>query len=123
MAGRRPDRRRDVAKFKVVTPAGVGYGAPGYALEMEALAPLGAEMVEVEAKTEDDFVKAARDADAVYAKGRPITKPIVDGLERCRVIALGSVGVDSVDVASATALGIPVTNVPDRFIEEVGGQE
>src|SRR2546429_59124 len=86
---------------------------------MEALAPLGAEIVEVEAKTDDDFAKAARDADALYAKGRHITKPIVDGLERCRVIALGSVGVDSVDVAAATARGIPVTNVPDTFIEEV----
>jgi len=108
-----------VAKFKIVTPAGAGYGAPGYALEMEALGPLGAEIVEVEAKTEDDFVKTARDADALYAKGRRITKPIVDGLERCRVIALGTVGVDSVDVAAATARGIPVTNVPDTFIEEV----
>src|SRR5207237_1939792 len=37
----------------------------------------------------------------------------------CRVISLGSVGVDSVDVAAATARGIPVTNVPDTFIEEV----
>ena len=108
-----------MAKFKVVTPAGIGYGVPGYALEMEALAPLGAEIVEVEAKTDDDFANAARDADALYAKGRHITKPIVDGLERCRVIALGSVGVDSVDVAAATAREIPVTNVPDTFIEEV----
>jgi D-3-phosphoglycerate dehydrogenase len=108
-----------VAKFKVVTPAGVGSGVPGYELEMEALAPLGAEIVEVQAKTDDDFVTAARDADALYAKGRPITKRIIDGLERCRVIALGSVGVDSVDVVAATARGIPVTNVPDTFIEEV----
>jgi len=110
-----------MAKFKVVTPAGVSYGAPGasYELEMEALGPLGAEIVEVAAKTEDDFTKGARDADALYAKGRPITKRIIDSLERCKVIALGSVGVDSVDVAAATARGIPVTNVPDTFIEEV----
>src|SRR6266852_441113 len=110
-----------MAKFQVVTPAGVSYGAPGasYELEMEALGPLEAEIVEVAAKAEDDFAKAARDADALYAKGRPITKRIIDGLERCKVIALGSVGVDSVDVAAATARGIPVTNVPDTFIEEV----
>jgi len=110
-----------VARFKIVTPAGVSYGAAGggYALEMEALVPLGAEIVEVAEKEEDKFVYAARDADALYAKGRRITKAIIDGLERCRVIALGTVGVDSVDVAAATARGIPVTNVPDTFIEEV----
>src|SRR5712692_3068065 len=110
-----------MAKFTVVTPAGVSYGAPAasYELEMEALGPLGAEIVEVAAKTEDDFAKAAGDADALYAKGRPVTKRIIYGLERWKVIAVGSVGVDSVDVAAATARGIPVTNVPDTFIEEV----
>ncbi|MGH7324109.1 MAG: C-terminal binding protein [Candidatus Rokuibacteriota bacterium] len=110
-----------MAKYKIVTPAGASFSVPGvgYKLEMEALAPLDAEIVEIAAGTEDEFVSAARDADALYAKGRRITRPIIDGLERCRVIALGSVGVDSVDVAAATARGIPVTNVPDTFIEEV----
>jgi D-3-phosphoglycerate dehydrogenase / 2-oxoglutarate reductase len=110
-----------MAKFKIVTPGGTSYGpaVTGYEFEMEALGPLGAEMIEIPPGTEDEFVKAARDADAVYAKGRSITKRMIDGLDRCRVIALGSVGVDSVDVAAATARGIPVTNVPDTFIEEV----
>ena len=110
-----------MAKFKVVTPAGISYSVAGgsYEPEMEALGPLGAEITEIAAKGEDEFVAAARDADALYAKGRPITKKIIDGLERCKIIALGSVGVDSVDVAAATARGIPVTNVPDTFIEEV----
>jgi D-3-phosphoglycerate dehydrogenase len=77
-----------VAKFKVVTPAGPSYGTTGkaYELEMEALAPLGVEIVEIPAGSEADFVKAARDADALYAKGRRITKGMIDGLERCRVI-------------------------------------
>lgn len=110
-----------MAKFTVVTPAGASYGAPGagYELEMEALTPLGAEIVEVAAATDEEFARATREADALYAKGRPITRRVIDGLERCKVIALGSVGVDSVDVAAATARGIPVTNVPDTFIEEV----
>jgi D-3-phosphoglycerate dehydrogenase len=110
-----------MATFKVVTPAGVGFGmtGAGYDLEMEALGPLGVEIVEVPPGTEEEFAKAARDADALYAKGRRITKRMIDGLERCKVIALGSVGVDSVDVGAATARGIPVTNVPDTFIEEV----
>jgi D-3-phosphoglycerate dehydrogenase len=110
-----------VARFKVVTPAGASFTVPGagYELEMEALGPIGAEIVEIPLGTEDEFVTAARDADALYAKGRPITKRMIDGLERCRVIALGTVGVDSVDVAAASVRGIPVTNVPDTFIEEV----
>ena len=48
-----------------------------------------------------------------------ISKKIIDALENCKVITLGTVGVDSVDVKAATARGIPVTNVPDTFIEEV----
>jgi len=110
-----------VAKFKIVTPGGTSYGiaSAGYEFEMEALQPLGAELYEIPPGSDDEFVKAARDADALYAKGRQITKRIIDGLDRCKVISLGSVGVDSVDVAAATARGIPVTNVPDTFIEEV----
>lgn len=110
-----------MARFKVVTPAGASFSTPGvgYRWELEALTPIGAEIVEVDGKSEDDFVAAARDADALYAKGRRITKKIIDGLDTCRVISLGSVGVDSVDVDAATARGIPVTNVPDTFIEEV----
>jgi D-3-phosphoglycerate dehydrogenase len=110
-----------VAKFKVVTPAGSSFTVPGagYELEMEALGPVGAEIVEIPAGTEDEFIEAARDADALYAKGRLITRRMIEGLERCRVIACGTVGVDSVDVAAATARGLPVTNVPDTFIEEV----
>jgi D-3-phosphoglycerate dehydrogenase len=109
-----------VGKFKVATPGGTSYGgAATYDYEMEALTPLGAEIVEIDTKDEGEFAKAARDCDALYAKGRSITRKMIDGLERCKIIALGSVGVDSVDIAAATAKGIPVTNVPDTFIEEV----
>jgi lactate dehydrogenase-like 2-hydroxyacid dehydrogenase len=44
---------------------------------------------------------------------------MIDGLQRCEIISLGNVGVDTVDVDAATAKGIPVTNCPDTFIEEV----
>ena len=61
----------------------------------------------------------SRTIDALYAKGRRITKKMIDGLQRCKIISLGSVGVDSVDVDAATMKGMPVTNCPDTFIEEV----
>ena len=107
-------------KFRVVTPKGASFtvAGGGYALEKEALDPIDAEIVEAPAN-EAEFIAAARTADAIYAKGMPITKTIIDALENCKVITLGTVGVDSVDVKAATARGIPVTNVPDTFIEEV----
>src|SRR5665213_3023056 len=110
-----------MARFKVVTPKGTSFAVAGsgYEIENEALIPLDAEIVEIDASSENSFISAAHDADAVYAKGRSFTKRMIDGLERCKIIALGTVGSDYVDVAAATAKGIPVTNIPDTFIEEV----
>ncbi len=109
-----------MARFTIVTPAGASFSVHGggYAYESEALEGLDAEIVEAP-MDEAGFVSAARDADAVYAKGIPITEAVIASLAKCKVIALASVGVDSVDVKAATAHGIPVTNVPDTFIEEV----
>src|SRR5881398_610293 len=107
-------------KFRILTPKGASFTVAGgnYEYEKEALDPIGAEIIEAPAN-EAEFIAAAKTADAIYAKGMPITKAVIDALENCKVITLGSVGVDSVDVKAATARGIPVTNVPDTFIEEV----
>src|SRR5438128_9791490 len=107
-------------KYRVVTPKGASFtvAGGGYDYEKEALDPIDAEIIEGPAD-EAGFIAAAKDADAIYAKGIPITKAIIDALQNCKVITLGSVGVDSVDVKAASARGIPVTNVPDTFIEEV----
>jgi D-3-phosphoglycerate dehydrogenase len=109
-----------VAKFKIITPAGASFtvAGGGYDDEMGPLEGMDAEIVEGPTD-EDGFIAAAKGAHALYAKGIPITKKIIDSLDNCKIIALGSVGVDQVDVAAATARGIPVTNCPDTFIEEV----
>jgi len=90
-----------------------------YSFEEEALAPIGAAIVELEAGSDADYIEQAKDADAVIARGRMITAEIIAGLGNCKVIGCGSVGTDRVDVDAATRHGIPVTNVPDVFIEEV----
>lgn len=110
-----------MAKHRIVTPAGVSFtvAGSGYGYEMEALAAMDAEIVEVPAD-EAGFIAGCRDAEAVYAKGMTFTKAMIDALpDKCRGIVLGTVGVDYVDVAAATARGFPVTNCPDTFIEEV----
>jgi D-3-phosphoglycerate dehydrogenase len=106
-----------LATYKVVTQK--RSDIPSHEYEMEYLAPIGAEIIAVSATSEGEFIEAAKDADAIIASGRRITEAIIDSLENCKIIALGSVGADSVDVDAATRRNIPVTNTPDIFIEEV----
>ena len=105
-----------MANFKIVT---TGAGNTDHSLEMESLGALGAEIVEVPGD-DASLLKAVVDADAIYAKGRPrINAKVIEAGKKLKVVSIGSVGVDSIDVDVATKLGIPVTNCPDTFIEEV----
>ena len=105
-----------MARFKIVT---TGPGGTDHSLEMETLSAIGAEIVEVSGG-DDELARAVADADAIYAKGRPrISARVIEAGRKLKVVSLGSVGVDSVDVDAATKLGVPVTNCPDTFIEEV----
>ena len=90
-----------------------------YSLELEALDPI-AEIIEVAAKTPEEFAAGVKHMDAIITSwGFRIDASLIDQLEKCVVIGVGSVGVDMVDIEAATRAGIVVTNVPDVFIEEV----
>ena len=111
----------DVAKFKIATPAGASFTAAGggYDYEMEPLEGIDAEIVEGPTD-EDGFIKFAPGCRRDLCQGHELHQEVIEACRRTAVrIVLGSVGVDSVDVAAATARGIPVTNCPDTFIEEV----
>ena len=68
----------DSAKFKVVVqkPAGITWDLAdsAYTIEREALEPIGAEIVEIDAATEEEFIAGARDADAVIARRRSVVE-------------------------------------------------
>jgi D-3-phosphoglycerate dehydrogenase len=90
-----------------------------YSLELESLDSVG-EIVDIVADTPQEFAEGVRDMDAIITSwGLKIDKRVIDNLEKCIVIGVGSVGVDMVDIKAATDAGIVVTNVPDVFIEEV----
>ena len=112
-----------MARFKVAVqrPTNVTYALGGgdYDYEMEYLSTIDAEIVEFDAASEGEFIEQVKDCDALIARGDRVTANIIDNLQNCKIIALGSVGADTVDVGAATARNIPVTNVPDTFIEEV----
>jgi D-3-phosphoglycerate dehydrogenase len=86
---------------------------------MESLQSVDAQIVEVTAASDDEFLDGARDADALIVRGYSLSKKVINGLKQCKLIALDSVGTNHVDVAAATAKGIPVTNCPDINVQEV----
>jgi D-3-phosphoglycerate dehydrogenase len=87
--------------------------------EMEALGPLGAEIIATRAGDRGEFIANLRDADAVLLSGAPISRDVIGALERCRVIVRYGVGVDTVDLDAATERGIVVAKVLDFCTEEV----
>ena len=104
-------------KPKVVVISGWGnFGEVG---EREILERAGCEVVVVRPKNEDEAIAAARDADGLIAP--PVfTRRFLESLERCRVIACSSIGMDKIEAAEiATEKGIVFCNVPDVFVDEV----
>ena len=79
----------------------------------------GFEFRPYQCKTAEEIIQVAKDADAVQVHFAKITKEIIDALPKCRLIVRSAVGMDNIDVAAATAAGIPVANVPDYGIEDV----
>ena len=106
-------------KFKVIVQAGSVYKHSDYDLEREILEPVGAELIEVKSDNKNDFIKEARKADALIAGKMQLSEDIIEKLENCKIISIGSVGTDTIDITAATKNGIPVTNDPDTFIDEV----
>ncbi|WP_080872932.1 C-terminal binding protein [Oceanobacillus timonensis] len=70
-------------------------------------------------KTEEEVIQNCRDADGIIVQYAPLTEKVLTALPACKVIANYGVGVDNIDVETATGLGIQVCNVPDYGYEEV----
>ncbi|HZQ07799.1 MAG TPA: C-terminal binding protein [Anaerolineae bacterium] len=72
----------------------------------------------VEANTPDEQIPQLADCDAILIVSAPLTTQVVKSLARCRIISRLGAGTDKIDVATATARGIVVSNVPDFCVEE-----
>jgi D-3-phosphoglycerate dehydrogenase len=91
--------------------------------ELEILNATDAEAVEYSRPMDEDGVlKACREVDGVLVNLAPMTSKVIKGMHRCRVISRYGIGVDNVDIQTATQMGIVVTNVPGFCAEEVSDQ-
>lgn len=60
-----------------------------------------------------------RDADVILIAGIAVPAAVMAELARCRLIVRYGIGVDTIDVAAATAYGIVVANAPTYCVAEV----
>ena len=103
-------------KFRVVI-TDHGYITDEY--ERSQVEPVGGEIVHLNATTEDEVIAGAGDADGIINRMAPMTRRVIESLDKCRVIARYGVGVDNVDVQACTDHGILLANVPDYCWSEV----
>jgi len=88
-------------------------------VERKILEAVGAEVVGLQSKQEEDLFEAARDCAAMINQYARVGRSTISRMQKCEVIARYGVGVDIVDVDAATERGILVTNVQDYCTEEV----
>ena len=63
--------------------------------------------------TEEELIQTLKDVDGVLVTMRaPMTRKVIEGAGKLKVIGKYGVGIESVDVDAATAKGIPVTYTP-----------
>jgi D-3-phosphoglycerate dehydrogenase len=87
--------------------------------ERSLLAEADAEPVLPTTTSEEELTELARPADAIMTCWRQVTADMLEAADRCQVVARYGVGLDNIDVAHATDLGILVTNVPSFCEDEV----
>ena len=87
--------------------------------EQDVFGRAGVRFRVVLARTESEYLERCGEADGVLVQYGDVTRRVLDGLPRLRVVVRYGVGVDGIDLAAATDRGIPVVNVPDYGTDEV----
>jgi D-3-phosphoglycerate dehydrogenase len=101
------------------TVAVTDYTFPSFGPYEAVLGRIGATLAVPAEPTLEAFLAIAGEADAVLHEHLELSGPVVSRLARCRVISHHGKGVDNIDVAGATKLGIVVANVLDASLYEV----
>lgn len=95
------------------------YVWPNIDTESEVLRAAGVEPIVAPDASEETLASLAADADIIMFCFAQVTAKVLDAATRCKVASRYGIGVDNIDIARATELGIVVTNVPDYCIDEV----
>ncbi|MBS0202340.1 MAG: C-terminal binding protein [Planctomycetes bacterium] len=92
---------------------------PDTSIEQDVVSEIDACIIEPDAPGESALMAAAADADAIATTWAHVSAAVIRSSSRCRVISRLGIGIDNIDIETATELGIPVTNCPDYCVDEV----
>ncbi len=87
--------------------------------ERQVLAEIGAELIVAETGDEEELLTLASTVDSILTCWKPVRKCVIDAAKKCQIIARYGIGLDNIDVGTATEKGIIVTNVPAYCVDEV----
>ena len=95
------------------------YVWPSIEPERQVLAEIGAELIVAETGDEEELLTLAPTVDSILTCWKPVRESVIATAKKCQVIARYGIGLDNIDVGSATENGIIVTNVPAYCVDEV----
>lgn len=103
-------------KYKVIF---IDYSWKSLDVERREFARIGAEVILVSSTACKSLLSEIRDADIIVNNLMLITKEVLDSLPHCQGVIRSGIGVDMIDVNSATRRGIIVANILGHCTDEV----
>lgn len=95
------------------------YAWPDLDIEHTVLAEIDAELVVAPNGEAATLQSLAADVDAIMTNWARVPAEVLEVAQKCRIVSRLGIGLDNIDVASATARGMLVTNIPDYCLIEV----
>lgn len=103
-------------KFKVLL---TDYAWRDLEIERRILAEIDAELLVADKQDADSLTQRATGVDAIMTNWAKVPAQVIEAAPNCRIVARLGIGLDNIDVATATQRGIVVTNIPDYCLIEV----
>lgn len=95
-------------------------GYTSYDQELALLSRIGARFeMRPCAGDENKVRQAVQGADAVLVRESPVTRSVIEAMDRCKGVVRYGIGLDNIDLQAARERRVLVANVPDYGVEEV----
>jgi D-3-phosphoglycerate dehydrogenase len=94
--------------------------APYFSESMQQiLNEVDAELKLAPCTTATEVISQASEADTIITTKADFSKPVIEGLNRCRFILRCGIGMDNFDIPAATEKGILIANLPEWYVEDL----